>query len=634
MAVRSVLCLVFAVAGWSVHDWQHDVSTAAYMLAFLAGGWDLTRQVWDDVRRLRFDTHFLMLLIVPGSVAVGAWGEGALLLVLFSASASMESYAAGRTRREIDALLRRAPKVARRIIHGREAEVPVESLVPGDAVRITANEQIPVDIQVLSGTSACDESSLTGEAVPVEKVPGDTAAGGTLNLWGVLEGRVLRPAADSALQRIIRLIETARQQKAPVQRFTDRFGTGYTVVVLVACLGLFLHAWLFAGLPPFLSGPTTPSAFYRAMTLLVVLSPCALVLSVPSAILSAIAQGARHGILFRGGAAVENLARIDLVTLDKTGTLTVGELRVARFEALQGDPVTLVAAAAALARISNHPVSRAVARHTRTVESNVPPPSRSETVAGRGIRADWNGTAAALGHRELVAAAAGPGLPVLPPPVEGFSETWIAMPGAAGRFLLSDSLRPEAAALVRRLHEDGVETCILTGDRESAAAHMAAESGVRSWRSELMPDGKVAAVTGFRAAGRRVAMVGDGVNDAPVLAAADVGIAMGARGSDAAIEQADVVLMHDRLENLVIARELSVQANRIIRQNLAVSLGTMAVMTLATLVLPGLPLTVGVAAHEGSTVLVVLNSLRILLGGSGRTGRPPHASPGASRSSG
>ena len=285
----------------------------------------------------------------------------------------------------------------------------------------------------------------------MEKAPGQTAAGGTLNLWGVLEGRVLRPAAESALQRIIRLIETAQQQKAPVQRFTDRFGTGYTVAVLAACAAVFAHEWLRKGAPLFVSAADQPSAFYRAMTLLVVLSPCALVLSVPSAILSAIAQGARHGILFRGGAAVETLAGVGWVTLDKTGTLTAGELRMARFEVIRGDEEPLLAAASMLSRISNHPMSRAVARSLaeRGMAGDLVAPDSSETVPGRGLRARWRGASVALGHRELVPVASGIDASDLPPPAEGLSEVWVAAPGIAGRFLLSDTLRPEAPALVQ-----------------------------------------------------------------------------------------------------------------------------------------------------------------------------------------
>lgn len=623
MALRSALCLAGAIVGWLTHDRHHDLSTAAYMVAFLFGGWDLTRQVWDDLRHLRFDTHFLMFLVVPGSVAVGAWGEAALLLVLFSASAAMESYASGRTRREIDALLRRAPRSAHRIERGQAVEVPVETLRPGETIRILAGEQVPVDAQVLVGTSATDEASVTGESIPVPKAPGDALFGGTLNQWGVLDATVLRPAAESTLQRIIRLIRDAQEQKAPVQRFTDRFGTGYTLAVLGACAALFAYAGLHDQAPLFHSGPRLPSASYRAMTLLVVLSPCALVLSVPSAILSAIACGARQGILFRGGSAVENLASINVIALDKTGTLTTGELQVTRFECLQGNPDQLQAAALALARDSTHPLSRSVRRHLEAAGRLSEPATDSTTLPGKGVEARWQGDTFCLGNRELAESRSGALPKDHPAPPAGTTESWIASPTAAGRFLLTDTLRPEAPTLVHQLARRGVQTCILTGDREASAAAIAQAAGVQSFRAGLKPEDKVAAIQEFRSRGLRVAMVGDGVNDAPVLAAADVGIAMGARGSDAAIEQADVVLMQDRLGNTLTAHDLSVRANRIIRQNLAVSLGTMVLMGLATLGLPNLPLSLGVAAHEGSTVLVVLNSLRLLLH------RPTHTRAGA-----
>ncbi len=616
MALRSSLCLVAAITGWLCHKTSPNVSAAAYMVAFLFGGWDLTQQVWDDLRHLRFDTHFLMFLVVPGSVAVGAWGEGALLLILFSASATLEAFAADRTRREINALLHRAPKTAHRITPAGESEVPVDALLPGELIRITAGELVPVDAEVQVGTSACDESSLTGEADPVAKAPGDFLFSGTLNQWGVLEARVLRAASDSALQRIIRLIEKAQDLKAPVQRFTDRFGTRYTGLVLAACAGLFLWTAFVQHTPFLRSTPTQPSAFYRAMTLLVVLSPCALVLSVPSAILSAIAFGAHHGILFRGGAAIENLAGIQLFAFDKTGTLTAGELQVTGFEPLLGNPETSRSAAFALTRISNHPVARSILRSLRdspNPPAPSPPADTSQNLPGLGVQARWNHLDVILGHRDLIPKVAGPTFPPLPSPHPQSSESWVAGPDFAARFLLADSLRTETRQVLATLHAAGIQTCMLTGDRPAAAQRIATESAVQSFQAGLKPEDKVAALLKFRASGLRVAMVGDGVNDAPVLAAADVGMAMGARGSDAAIEQADVVLMNDRLENLLIARDVSVRANRIIRQNLTVSLGTMILMGILATAWPGLRLSLGVAAHEGSTVLVVLNSLRLLL---------------------
>ena len=612
MAVRSAMCLILGTVGWLVAGRWPSVSTAVFMFAFLSGGWDLAREVWIDLRLLRFDTHFLMFLVVPGSVAVGALGEAALLLFLFSASSAMESFAAGRTRREIDALLRRAPKTARLLVGDSERVVAVESLKPGDVIRVTAGELAPVDLVVLRGESACDESSLTGESDAVPKMAGDSVMGGTLNLWGVLDGRVLRSVGASALHRILNLILEARHLKAPSQRFTDRFGTAYTVFVLAACVANFLYQWRVIGLPPFFGTDQQFSAFYRAMTLLVVLSPCALVLSVPSAILSAIASGARRGVLFRGGATIENLAGVQVVAFDKTGTLTEGRLTLERMDVLAGSETDAAAAAVALARVSNHPVSRSIARWAEGRGMVAEPVDNSQTVAGKGLSGNWRGRPMFLGNREFMAQSSEVPSMALPPPVEKASETWIGGPGLLARLVLKDALRTNSKAVVGQLRAAGLRTVMLTGDRLAPANEMGAASGVDEVRAALKPEDKVAAIREFQQQGKSVAMIGDGVNDAPCLVAAEVGIAMGARGSDAAIEQAEVVLANDRLENFLFARELSVQSRRVIRQNIALSLGTILVMAVISLTMSRFPLSVGVAVHEGSTVLVVLNSLRLL----------------------
>ena len=620
MMARAAVCTVATVAAWVLHPGFNAPGHVAFTLAYVSGAWDLTLAVWEDLRRLRFNTQFLMLLVAAGAAAIGAWSEGALLLILFSWSAAMETFAAGRTQREISALLKGAPKTARLLDGEKEHEVTVESLKPGDVIRVTAGEQVPVDLEVTLGRSACDESTLTGEAEPIAKAPGDTALAGTLNLWGVVEGRVLRAAGDSALQRIIRLIHDAQQQKAPTQRFTDRFGTGYTMAVIAGCIAMFLVAWLVTGAPPWISAENQRSAFYRAMTLLVVLSPCALVLSVPSAILSAIACGARHGVLFRGGSAVEMLADVRVVAMDKTGTLTEGVMHLAGVEILCGSEADVLAAAGSIAKISNHPVSRAIAREAVDRGAALGPVEATETIAGKGVRGRWRGQAIALGNRELMAdsGVTSVDLSSLPPVVDA-NETWLAGDGLLGRLQLRDTLRPGSRALVTRLQEEGLRIVMLTGDRAGAATKIAEEAGVGEVRSQLKPEHKVAAVQELKAGGTvRVAMVGDGVNDAPVLAAADVGVAMGARGSDAALEQADVVLMNDRLENFVFARDLSLRARSVIRQNLVLSLGTMLVMAGLSVVSSKIPLSLGVAAHEGSTVIVVLNSLRLLFPPKGR----------------
>ena len=613
MAIRSALCLVCTIVGWSSQG-HAAISYTAFSGAYLSGGWSLTKQVWAGIWEREFGTDFLMWVVAICAASLGDFAEGSILMFLFSASGAMETFAAGRTEREIRGLLDRAPKVARLLDNGGEREVPVAELKPGQRVRVTAGDQVPVDLLVEKGESECDEAMLTGESVPVPKTRGDTALAGTLNLSGVFEGRVLRAAEDSALQRIIRLIETAQELKAPAQRFTDRFGTRYTALVLSLCTAVFLIWWLVFGAAPFLSG-THESAFYRAMTLLVVMSPCALVLSVPSAILSAIAFGARHGVLFRGGAAIENLAAVNVVAMDKTGTLTEGRLQAAAIEPLQGTEDDILLVAANLARLSNHPHSRALARLADQRHVPREEPTGLQNVPGAGLRAQWRGQPAALGARELVLELQ-PGAP-LPPPPEGASEVWVVAGGVLGRIVLRDQIRATARQLVGQLEAEGLRVVMLTGDRTGAASELAAQAGVKDVRSQLRPEDKVAAIEQLKAGGAKVAMIGDGVNDAPCLAAADVSVAMGARGSDAAIEQAEVVLMNDKLENFLLARALSVRARRVIRQNMALSLSVIVGMSCVTLLSVALPLAVGVLAHEGSTVIVVLNSLRLLFAGPG-----------------
>ncbi|MFN0130210.1 MAG: heavy metal translocating P-type ATPase [Verrucomicrobiales bacterium] len=614
MAWRAAGCAVAAVTGWILQGLgQSDASLACFLVAYVAGGWDLAKETWAEFREFEFTTHFLMLMVVPATAALGAWGEGALLLVLFSGSAALERYAMGRTRSAIDALLRGAPTTALVLRDGEAVDVPVEAVTPGMRLRVKPGQQVPVDLVVTDGESACDESSLTGESVPVSKRRGDTALAGTLNVQGVLEGTALRAARESTLQKMIGLIERAQHLRAPSQRLADAFGTRYTAFVLTACTGLFLWSWLGEHRPALRTAPEAPSAFYRAMTLLVVMSPCALVLSVPSAILSAIASGARRGVLFRGGAAVEKLARVTVVCLDKTGTLTEGQFRLQEVRPLRGEPAVLLERAATLARLSTHPVSRAVAREALARGLAEFAATDVTNLPGAGVRGLVEGRETWLGNRQLIFRDHPDEAADVPPPEDSMSEVWVRSDGMLGQFLLRDSLREEARPMLARLHAEGVRTVMLTGDRASAARLIGEASGVGEVRSGLKPEDKVAAIEEFKTEGVQVAMVGDGVNDAPCLAAADVGVAMGARGSDAAIEQADVVLMHDRLENFLVARDLSRRARTIIGQNLAISLGVMAVMALVTAFSARVLLAFGVAMHEGSTAVVVLNSLRLLL---------------------
>lgn len=590
--------------------------TAAFLLSYLAGGFFAAEEVWERLRKGAVDVHFLMLAVAAGAASIGAWAEGATLLFLFSLSGALEHYALGRTQKEIQSLFRDAPKVATVLeADGQEHEVPLEKIRAGMRLLIKPGAQFPVDGDIAKGGTAADESNLTGEANPVEKGVGDPVLAGTLNLWGAVEVTVTKPAAESSLQKIITLIREAQQQKAPAQQFTDKFSAVYTYVALGMAAAMFFVWWLGMGLAPFTAPAGAQSAFYRAMTLLVVASPCALVLSIPSAVLAAIAWGARHGILFRGGAAVEKLAEVTVVALDKTGTLTTGELRVEKVESFPpGHEGGIIAVACALDRLSTHPLARAITRYGKQQGISLPAVEAYEYVTGQGSRGKVGGADCRLGRREWIAqGAAAATVAGVPATEAGFSEVWVEQGNWAGRIILRDDIRPQAQAVVDALHQEGLQTVVLTGDRRATAEHLKARLHLDDVRAELKPEQKVAAIRDLGANGVKVAMVGDGVNDAPSLTAAYIGVAMGARGSDAALEQADVVLMHDRLENFLAAFRLSQRARSIIRQNLFISLGT--VVVLVGFALAGkVPLPVGVVGHEGSTVLVVMNSLRLLFG--------------------
>jgi Cd2+/Zn2+-exporting ATPase len=614
--VAAILCGLCGLAGFILKGTTG--ATVAYALAYIAGGWFTTQEVWERLRQRAIDVHFLMLAVAIGSASIGAWGEGATLLFLFSLSGALEHFALGRTQREIRSLFKEAPKVATVLdAAGREREVPVERLRPGMRLLIKPDAQFPVDAEIARGRTASDESNLTGEATPVEKGLGDTVLAGTQNLWGAVEVVTLRAAKESALQKIIQLIKQAQQQKAPAQVFTDKFSSIYTYLILGLSLVMFFVWWLRIGLAPFAESGARPSAFYHTMTLLVVASPCALVLSIPSAVLAAIAWGARHGILFRGGAAVEKLAGIHTVALDKTGTLTTGELRVERVESFPpGREQEVAAVAFSLERLSTHPLARAITRYGKQQQLDPMEFEYFESLAGLGLKARRGGKNYFLGRREWVAEHATAKISEQAQPTEaGFGEVWVADGDLLGRIVLRDDIRAQARAVVEELRSEGLRTVVLTGDRRAAAEHLRNELQLDDIRAELKPEQKVAEVRILSEGGRRVAMVGDGVNDAPSLAAAYVGVAMGARASDAALEQAEVVLMRDRLENFLSAFRLSQRASRIIRQNLVISLGTVVVLVCFAM-LAKIPLTLGVVGHEGSTVIVVMNSLRLLLGGS------------------
>lgn len=608
--IAAALCGIFGLLGFF---FEGPSSIAAYIVAYVAGGYFPAREVKESMQNRVLDVHFLMLAVAIGAASIGAWGEGAMLLFLFSLSGGLEHYAMGRTHKEISALFKLAPKNASIIdASGHERTVPVESLKAGDRILVKPGDVFPVDGEIARGKTAADESNLTGEAVPVEKTQGDAAMAGTMNLWGAVELVATRPPSQSSLQKIIQLIQQAQRLKAPAQKFTDKFGTGYTYLVLGLATLMFVVWWLALGRTPFASTESTKSAFYMAMTLMVVASPCALVLSIPSAILAAIAWAARRGILFRGGAAVEKLAQITTVAMDKTGTLTTGELQVAEIKTFPpGGEQPLIELAYGIERLSAHPLARAITRYAKNRQLRPAVVDHFESITGEGLRGVHEGKPVLLGRKSWVANSFTLSNANVEPPQPGYSEVWVGSGDLIGRILLKDEIRPQSRDVVISMRKLGLKMLALTGDRRETGEALKQTLALDDVRAELKPEDKVEAITALSKAGEKVAMIGDGVNDAPSLAAAYVGVAMGSRGSDAALEQAEVVLMHDRLENFLAAYHLSRRARRIIYQNLVISLGTVA--TLVAFALAGaIPLTLGVVGHEGSTVIVVANSLRLL----------------------
>lgn len=621
LATLSAICATAGLLGFIfsfLDSIPYPVSIGLYLIALTAGAWDAAIDTAAKIRQKKIDIHFLMLAVAVGASLIGAYGEAVLLLFLFSAAGAMEAFAEERTRKEIKGLFHLQPRQALRVCPNTGAEqwVEVKNLRPGERIRVRPGDLFPVDGTILEGETEVDEATLTGESLPVRKGLQSEVYAGTVNLSGSVLAEVTKPATESALEKILNLIRNAQNFRAPSQRFTDKFGVGYTVGVLTLVTGMFFLWWLGFDRPPLLTGPEGEvSAFYLAMTLLVVASPCALVISIPSAILAAIAYGARRGILFRGGAAIENFAEIDTICLDKTGTLTTGEFTVTGIESFPlGREDDVLRVAASLEKHSRHPLAQAIIGQAQLKQ--IPPQSVENAQAwhGVGMRGVLEGQDCLLGRRHIFTdSSLDSSIKRVPPPPSGISEVWVLWGSLMGRILLRDTLRPESKNVIRDFQTAGIVPVMLTGDHPETAQSYGRELGLTEIFAGLLPEDKVARIQALTREGRRVAMVGDGVNDAPSLAAAQVSVGMGARGSDAALEQCDFVLMRDHLPHLLTAWRLSRKARAIIRQNLFIALGT--VVVVGSLAMgAAVPLSIGVLAHEGSTVIVCLNSLRLLRG--------------------
>jgi Cd2+/Zn2+-exporting ATPase len=609
-AVCTALCAAFGVAGW----WLRDAPGAApaFFLAYVAGGLGPAAGAMAALLRRQLSVDLLMVLAAAGTAFIGDWAEGVVLLFLFTLSGTLEAYAMYRTGRSIESLLQLRPREANRVQDGADVRVAVEMLQVGDVVRVRPGERFPVDGEVTDGETWADEATITGESTPVHKEVGADVFAGTINGRGSVLVRMTRAVADTTLERIVRMVREAQAEKTPTQKFVESWQQPYVLSVLAASALTFFGSWL-------LHTQDWGHAFYHAMVLLVAASPCAVVVSSPAVVLSAIARAGRHGVLFKGGYHLEMLGKVEIMAFDKTGTITLGRPGVTAVWAPPGtDPEGLLRLAAAVERRSEHHLAEAVLAEAARRGLGVPEADEFENHVGLGVHGRVEDQWIGVGREGLFELHG----VMIPDAVHAAARRFreegqtallvvAADGGVAGVIALGDQPRPDAPAALAALKELGIDkNVILTGDHERVARAVARRVGADEVLAGLLPDQKVLEVRRLMDSGRCLAMVGDGVNDAPALAAAPVGIAMGGAGTDVALEVADVVLMRDDLRALPFAVWLSRRVRQRIRHNMTFAFGMIGLLVISTF--GGLPLWLGVIGHEGSTLLVVLNGLRLL----------------------
>lgn len=627
----SILCGIAGLAGFILHFWDERISLAFYIASYLFGSVYMIKDVALASMKAKFEIDFLMLAAAIGAALLDRWADGALLLFLFSMGHSLEHYALDKARRSIKALATLAPKSALVRRDNNIVEIPIDDLRKGDIVIIKPNTKIAADGVVLKGSSSVDQSNITGESIPIEKeafessrdiqdIPKESIPlknkvfSGTMNGQGYLEVEVTRDTNDTTLSHLIKLVNDAQHQESPTQAFTKKVEQVYVPAVL-ALVGTLNFAFLFIN-------ETFAESFYRAIVVLVVASPCALVISTPSAVLSGIARAARKGVLVKGGKALEQLGRINAIAFDKTGTLTRGEPRLTDIILLNNMTEKEAAAlAVAVEGHSNHPIAKAIAKDGKERAGGQPLPHVSGFVSlmGRGVQAKYGNHAVVIGNKEIfkgkedIAKLSAVSEKILE--MEKSGKTAMLMKVGddfEAAFAVMDTPREESVSVVKALERLGISRMVmLTGDNQAVADSVAARIGISEAIGNLLPENKVEAIIALMKQEKSVAMVGDGVNDAPAMANSSLGIAMGAAGSDVALETADVALMSDKIVNLPFALGLGRKTRKIIRQNLLISLGVILVMI--PIALFGLT-SIGpaVVIHEGSTLLVVFNALRLL----------------------
>ncbi|MES9683500.1 cadmium-translocating P-type ATPase [Bacillus sp. AFS001701] len=584
------------------------MSIILYVLAFCIGGYAKAKEgIEDTIAEKELNVEMLMIIAAVGSAAIGYWTEGAVLIFIFALSGALETYTLNKTNKEISSLLSLQPQTAIRLVDEVEEVVGIKSLNIGDYILIKAGERIPADGQIVKGETLVDEAALTGESVPVVKNLNDEVFAGTINIKGTLVVEITKHSDETLFQKIINLVQTAQSEQTPSQQFIEKFEGVYVKGVLIAVLFMMF-------LPHFALDWSWTTTFYRAMILLVVASPCALVASITPAVLSAISNGAKSGILVKGGIHLERLGVLKAIAFDKTGTLTIGKPEVTGFEKIDDfDRTELLSIVASIERYSTHPLASAIVEYATkqgiTVSSSF---EQIDDHPGFGVSAILNGTEYKVGKKEFVTMKQNP--------LIHFEQQWeqegntIVYVGTQDKvvaiFSLKDLVRNESKQALSTLNKLGVQTVMITGDSEQTAKAIAAESEINEYFASCLPDEKVSIVKKLKDNYGQVAMVGDGINDAPALATANVGIAMGG-GTGVALETADVVLMKNDLTKISKAIILSKRMNKIVKQNIIFSLSVIAFLICSNF-LQIIDLPYGVIGHEGSTILVILNSLRLL----------------------
>ncbi|MEO0534067.1 MAG: heavy metal translocating P-type ATPase [Cyanobacteria bacterium P01_A01_bin.123] len=591
---------------------------ALLSIAYVVGGYGSAREGLSTLIQDReLDVDLLMIVAALGAAGLGLWHreypliiDGAILILIFAISGALEGVAMRRTERSIQALMGVTPDTARVLRGGQPQVIAIDQLQVGDEVLVKPGELIPTDCLVLAGSSTINEASITGESLPVEKRPGQAVFGGTINGKGALTLRVHQPPQSSLIRRIIQLVQQAQTTAPPSQRFIERFEHGYARVVVG--VGLFL-----AIAPPFLWQWDWETTIYRALIFLVVASPCALMASIMPTLLSGIARGARCGILFKSGADLETLGQVRAIAFDKTGTLTQGRLQVTQI--LPNNDISahhLLAVAAALETYSEHPIGAAIAHLAQQKDLTLPLATAIQAATGHGIRGLIQGKPTWVGKLAQDSSIPVPSLLSQQSQsleAEGHTVVWVIQAARVlGLIAVADTIRPEARQLIHRLKQLGIEQIVmLTGDNPRTAQQIAQAVGIDRIYAELLPEDKIHILQQLQQQYQTVAMIGDGVNDAPALAQASVGIAMGTTGADAALETADIVLMADRLDKLEQAIRLGRRSQRIVKQNIAFSISCIVLLLLANFV-GQISLPMGVVGHEGSTLIVTLSGLRLL----------------------